>query len=672
MGKATTAVAPKRTTAEKDAAAKMHRRSRSGCYTCRLRRKKCDEGKDQCKACRHLGLLCEYKRPLWWSDADKRKNYKEEIKAIIKRTKTTEKCAQQMAPMGADTLPGLSYSLPTSATYSITPDTRAHSVDESHHSPGFDFSQPPEHFDIHAQPHVFSPPYEGHPYFPPYTPAPYEVDVKTETQMYINDVPTRKDSSTSTYSTWHAPPEMTPFLEDEWVHEGIFEPAEMFGEDGPESFDFFNSQMPPSMQPTPIIPEQVIIDVDGRDKPLLDHFLQNVVPLLFPILEINRPGFARSHIILPALERNRCYLHCCLLIAAEHLKSINRFEGQEAEDELIRIRGAAVYALHAEIEKESMGQILDHYSLLDATLPMTVYKTAVGRPEDHPLEVPWDGHFQVISDLVKRLQLEYAVEQVDGQAAQTPISMTQTAWVDVLGATMKGRSPLFAPSYRAKFEAKTSSGLREMMGCDDRVMYLISEIACLDAIKNEGTEDEWKICEMITMLGRYLNSTTPQPEPELRSPILPTGVIDAVQLSDNITALFRVAARIYLVGLVPDHTGKSDSNGRLTDQLASILDYIPSGIHGFDRSLVWPLLIGGSASEPNSRLRHLIMERVATLGELGEYGSFGKMVCVLQEVWHQSAEQQIRSPTHAGEKIRNVHWRDVMLQHEGWQDLLLI
>lgn len=619
-----------------------------------------------------MGLKCEYKRPQWWSDADKRKNYKEEIKGIIKRTKTTEKCAQQMAPMGADTPPGLSYSLPTSATYSVTPGTRAPSVDDSHYSPSFDFSQPPEHLDIHAQPHVFSPPYDAHPYFPPYTPLPYEVDVKTESQMYVNDVPTRKDSSTSTFSTWHAPPEMTPFLEDEWVHEGIFEPAEMFSDDGPEPFDFFNNQMPPSMQQTPIIPQEPEIHVEACDKPLLDHFLQNVVPLLYPIMEVNRPGFARSEIILPLLERNRCYLHCCLHIAAEHLKSTKCFEGQEAEDELIRIRGAAVFALHSEIEKESMGQCLDHRSLLDATLPMTVYKSAVGRPEDHPLEVPWHGHFQVISDLVKRLQLEYAVEQTDNGMPHAPVSMTQTAWVDILGATMKARSPLFAPSYRTKFESNASSGLREMMGCDDKVMYLISEIACLDAINEEGVEDEVKICEMIAMLGRYLDTTISNPPPELKSPILPTGLIDAQQLSENVTSLFRLAARIFLIGLVPDHTDTSDSIEKLVDDFANILDHIPCGVHGFDRSLVWPLLIAGSASGPHSRLRHTITERVATLGDLGEYGSFGKMAALLQEVWRQSAEQEIHSPAYAGGRRRNVHWRDVMMQHEGWQDLLLI
>ena len=147
----------------------------------------------------------------------------------------------------------------------------------------------------------------------------------------------------------------------------------------------------------------------------------------------------------------------------------------------------------------------------------------------------------------------------------------------------------------------------------------------------------------------------------MKSPILPTGVIDAQQLSDNVTALFRLAARIYLVGLVPNHTDTSDLTGKMVDDFANILDYIPSGIHGFDRSLVWPLLIAGSASRPQSRLCRVIMDRAATLGESGEYGSFGKMVCLLQEVWRQSAEQQIHSPTHAGGRIQNVHWRDVMM-----------
>ena len=589
---------------------------------------------------------------------------KEAIKTIIKRTKSTEKCAaaQMPPPMGADTPPGLSYSLPTSATYSVTPGTRAPSEDDQY-SPGvgYDFSQPPEVSDIHSQPHIFSPPsYDPNAYFQQYTPMPYEVDVKTETQMFVNDVPTRKDSSTSTYGTWHPPHEMTPLVDNEWVHDGIFGNPDMFvGEEGPE-VDFFAHQPPTATQ-------TVAIDVDECDRPLLDHFLTNVLGLLFPILEVNRPGLSRTEMALPALATNRCYLQCCLSIAAEHLKSTRSLEGQEAEDELMRIRGATVSALNAELQKESIGQVPDYQQLLEATLAMTIYKSAVGRPEESLLDIPWHGHFQLISDLVKRLELEYAVEEIPGQPPQTPIAMTQTTWVDILGATMKARNPLFAASYREKFQSSQTSGLCELMGCEDNVMFLISEIACLDAIQVEGRSDDFNICQMIRLLGHFLDSTNPQPPRQLRSPITETGAIDTVQLSENITAVFRIAARIYLVGLVPDHADTRNSVADLVDQLADALNYIPSGPHGFDRSIVWPLLIAGSACTPSSRLRTVIAERAALLGDQSEYGSFGRLMHVLQEVWRLSDENN-----KSDEKRRNVHWRDVMQQHEGWQDFLLI
>ena len=559
--------------------------------------------------------------------------------------------------MGADTPPGLSYSLPTSATYSVTPGTRAPSIDD-HCSPnmGYDFSQPPETYDIHSQAQIFSPPYDPNPYFHQYAPLPYEVDIKTESQMFVNDVPTRKDSTTSTYSTWHPPHEMTPLVDNEWVHEGIFGNTDVFvGEEGPEA-DFFAHQPPAATQ-------TVAIDVEERDRPLLNHFLENVLGLLFPVLEINRPGVVRSELALPSLASNRCYLHCCLSVAAEHLKSTRSLEGQEAEDEVMRIRGATVNVLNSELQKDS----LDYRQLLEATLAMTIYKSAVGRPDEALLDIPWHGHFQLISDLVKRLNLEFAVEEIPGQEPQTPICMTQASWVDVLGATMKARNPLFAASYREKFQNREGSGLCELMGCDDQVMYLISEIACLDAIKVEGRTDDYQICQMIRLLGHHLDSTFPQPPRQLRSPIMESGAIDAVQLSENITAVFRIAARIYLVGLVPEHSDTTTSVADLVNQFTDALDYIPSGPQGFDRSIVWPLLIGGAVSTPDLRLRNSIAERVAALGGTGEYGSFGRMIRLLQEVWRQSDEPRKRE-----ERSRNVHWRDVMQQHEGWQDFLLI
>src|SRR5258706_14352887 len=44
-------------------------RSKTGCKTCRRRRKKCDEGRPNCQLCVNLGIECEgYEIPLVWGN----------------------------------------------------------------------------------------------------------------------------------------------------------------------------------------------------------------------------------------------------------------------------------------------------------------------------------------------------------------------------------------------------------------------------------------------------------------------------------------------------------------------------------------------------------------------------------------------------------------------------
>ncbi len=69
---------------------KIHQRSRSGCYMCRLRRMKCAGSHQCCTACEKLGLQCEYKQPLWWNDITGRRMQREHIKSIIKPIKVLE------------------------------------------------------------------------------------------------------------------------------------------------------------------------------------------------------------------------------------------------------------------------------------------------------------------------------------------------------------------------------------------------------------------------------------------------------------------------------------------------------------------------------------------------------------------------------------------------------
>ncbi|KAI9172182.1 Pestheic acid cluster transcriptional regulator [Paramyrothecium foliicola] len=62
-------------------------RSNNGCYTCRLRRKKCDEARPVCAGCQMLEITCYSgdEKPEWMDGGPKQKEMAEKIKAQVKK-----------------------------------------------------------------------------------------------------------------------------------------------------------------------------------------------------------------------------------------------------------------------------------------------------------------------------------------------------------------------------------------------------------------------------------------------------------------------------------------------------------------------------------------------------------------------------------------------------------
>ena len=223
----------------------------TGCYTCRLRRKKCDEGSPCCTACKNLGLRCDYKRPMWWSNNDQRRHEKDDIKMIIKR-KATRRHRKLSHPAPTPHQDCHTRWQPRHFSDSIDR-TRSASID-SQFSLDFDFNGGPAIADytaynaqMHSSHSQFAPPL-----YSEYTP--YEVDVKTERQTFVNDGLTRRESTISTYSTYHAPPDAMlpsfPIEGGEFVEEIYGERRESFGEEALDInlFDFSNgSRSTPTM-----------------------------------------------------------------------------------------------------------------------------------------------------------------------------------------------------------------------------------------------------------------------------------------------------------------------------------------------------------------------------------------------------------------------------------------
>jgi len=590
---------------------------------------------------------------MWWSNNEARRNHKDDIKTIIKRKKLSEKASHTTIQTSVGSPPGLSHSLPTSATFSEGLDrTRSASID----SFSFNNFGSPSTTDYSA----FTP--QLHPDFMFGAFSPYEVDIKTERQMFVNDVPTLRESTTSTFSTYHTPPPpgtvLPSFpLEGEWTEKVYSERRESHTE---ETLDvnFFDFAHGPSMTS-----RQVAVELDEGDQRLLAHFIQHVLPTIFPILESNQHGSVGSDLILPALESNKCYLHCCLSIAAQHFKASMGLPSEDIDGDIMRHRYATISSLCAALNEDK-----NHQQILEAALGLIFFQCCVGRFDDSLPDIPWHQHFQAAISLVQKLDLPRLVSDPAEPLAQTPFNMTLTSWIDILGATMSGRAPTFAHTYREKhLSTAPSLGLRELMGCEDRVMYLISEIACLENLKRDGMDD-MTLCQHVRVLGDQIGLTEIG-ESSPKIPFNANGTLSPKQLSKNMTAAFRLAARIYLCSLVPGFNPNQASCVALVDKLTTVLQHIPSGPNGFDRSLVWVYLVGGSVSAAGSPFRAFLDDRVLQLGDLANFGSFGRVASLLREVWARS-EQTAGSPGSPAEASPYIHWRDVM-QMKGWDFLLI-
>lgn len=605
---------------------------------------------------------------------------------IIKRKKLSEKGSHSHShshsiQTSMPSPPGLTHSLPTSATFSDPLDrTRSQSIDSQY---SFNFNSPPAAT-------------EGYPYttqmptefmfgaISPYTP--YEIDVKTERQMFVDDVPTLHESTTSTFSTYTTPPPAGTMLSSafpveggEWTEQIHTERRESLTEET-LNCNFFDFAHGPSMDT-----RHVAIELDEGDQRLLDHFIQFVLPTIFPILESNQHGSVGSDLILPALQSNKGYLHCCLSIAAQHYKAMVTTQSEEVDNDfmqqidsdIMRHRYSTISSLCDALNRDE-----DHQQILEAALGLIFFQCCVGRFDDALPDIAWHQHFQAAISLVQKLDLPHRVSDEHHPLSQTPFNMTLTSWIDILGATMLGRAPTFAHTYREKHLSQVNHtlGLRELMGCEDRVMYLISEIACLEALKRDGMND-MTLCQHVHVLGEQIGFTE-MGETGPKMPFNANGTLSPKQLSKNMTQAFRLTARIYLCSLVPGFSPSQPSCINLIERLTTVLQHIPSGPGGFDRSLVWVYLLGGSMSGVGSSFRTFFEDRVSQLGEQADYGSFGRVACLLREVWARN-DELVCSPSTAADAAAGikpeetvqqaqqyVHWRDVM-QMKGWDFLLI-
>jgi len=79
-------------------------RNKHGCWTCRLRKKKCDESRPCCSTCESLSITCYGfgQKPDWMDNGEEERAVLDSFKQIVKHTsrrKATNKLSKQRDPI---------------------------------------------------------------------------------------------------------------------------------------------------------------------------------------------------------------------------------------------------------------------------------------------------------------------------------------------------------------------------------------------------------------------------------------------------------------------------------------------------------------------------------------------------------------------------------------------
>lgn len=107
-------------------------RSTQGCWTCRLRRKKCDEQKPNCSICASLEITCLYsdKKPEWMDGGAREKKMADDLKAMVK-AKANERRERKWATEIPVDEPGNGSAAPTSNDAMLADSMADHTLDST-------------------------------------------------------------------------------------------------------------------------------------------------------------------------------------------------------------------------------------------------------------------------------------------------------------------------------------------------------------------------------------------------------------------------------------------------------------------------------------------------------------------------------------------------------------
>ncbi|KAF6807935.1 Transcriptional regulatory protein pro1-like protein 2 [Colletotrichum sojae] len=653
-------------------------RSSEGCWTCRLRRKKCDEARPVCEGCASLEITCHYSdaKPDWMDGGERQKEMADHLKKLVKTQANNRRERKYLQ--------------------SLDVEGHGHGQGQHHHHHG-------HHHDDSDGDHI------------PPVPA-----------LSADGGSSKETNSTSPSTVHDTPGDMSsPAFQLDAVKSSIHEiapgPAPVPAPSPPNQHTPDWTATASGNHPSPGQPHGKPAPDTNPTNPFPDDsnlgfimiYLDYVFPFLFPFYKPALLEGGRGW-LLNVLNHNKALYHTALSLSSHFFGVV--LNGAQVEHTPCRIRSVASLQHQLDLALKELradmaaideagdiqGRLTQSCRVLESIVQLLVFDVTLAS-NDH-----WQMHLDAATIIFQQILLrpedwdptmhQMAIPLLQGvhfpPGSHKPWSSDQAAlrfftasllYFDIISATSLERPPslqayhhhLLSPRREeaACLEVEPRLRLEEYFGVQSWVLRLIGEIAALDAWKKENRRAgslsmthlvsraaclELALREGIACIenqcpqlmgtsndvacraGQCLTTgepILPPPHPThvdtTRLPPDPLTLYQSEQTRDTVeasrvhTKIWAHAALAYLSTVVSGWQPSCPETAGSVRATIALMDSLPSPVSL--RTVVWPFCVIGCLATPLQE--HMFREMVGRMGALEVFGSIRAALGVMENVW---------------------------------------
>ncbi|KAH7884373.1 fungal-specific transcription factor domain-containing protein [Phlebopus sp. FC_14] len=626
---------------------------KGGCWTCRLRRKKCDEIRqgDSCHTCNRLKIKClgwGSKRPEWMRDKQQVEAYKADIKAQLTRA-------------------GMIRGQPRSSMLQASTSTSSVFPTQQFHASPSGSRLPQLHNNDSPQPNLT---------FTEMMQQQNAAESPTIMSMYGSSLNSPFDIPLSLYGDpypqlgTHSPSPYTPSTSLSSPHPSLndLHPLEPTFDHLSPTLAFDPDTTAPALSSQSMQPDHVL------------YYFEHIRKLLFAFA-----GNSAANIIysLVLQDPQGPVTNAICALASLHNMRVRAARGLEPMNHTLENSRAIMFydTAHAQLYKNR--QILLSEADAIAALHLLSFSLCSGGVTDWRTMLDIANEWMVQTGVTTHENPKLAMMNMSPAAR---LALKATMWLDVMSTITLHSTPKHLPFYRRLYRGGggfwSTSGqysseefdlrVDSVMGCPDEVILGIAEISHLACWKaQEMRKGSLSMRELIRrgdVIERHLrtqgepvylgDSDQTQLHPDLAiggdggATGMP-GVVDSTR--QLVARIFRETAVLYLHTVLSDpKPGVPEIIGSI-DVIIQLLHQLPVTI--LDRTLIFPICLAGCLTDDPIR-REIFKSRLS--GQQDGFGNAPQALRVLETSWQ-------RRDTRGGA----VEWRD-LLHVQGRYLLLLV